>query len=321
MNLSLVLSMPEQIPKSEELVFKEKFIERYSKLTDFEEFKKYSLSFLRRSIRVNTLKISVNEIKKRMSRDFELTPVPWCKQGFWIDHVKGRRAIGNTIEHALGYIYVQEAASMIPPIVLDPKPGEIVLDMCAAPGSKSSQIAALMKNKGILVANDIKGDRIASLGINVQRMGISNILITQMSGERFKGSEFDKILVDAPCSGTGTIRKSLKTLNLWNPNTIKRIAGLQRKLIDTAFNCLKKGGTLVYSTCSLEPEEDEGVVNYLINKYKNAKLQDIELNIKRSPAVLRFEDDIYSKEIKKCLRIWPQDNDTEGFFVAKIRKV
>jgi len=316
--------MPKLMPNWQEIQFKEKFIERYSKLTDFETFKKYSLSFLRRSIRVNTLKISVEKLKKRLEKNWLLTSIPWCKQGFWIEH-KGRekrRDIGNLIEHTLGYFYVQEAASMIPPIVLEPKPGEIILDMCASPGSKASQIAQYMQNKGILIANDYKGERMKPLGINLQRMGISNAIITLMQGRYFKDFKFDRILVDAPCSGTGTIRKSLKTLLIWNPNVVKRLCGTQRQLIETAFNNLKKNGILVYSTCSLEPEEDEGIINFLLEKYPNAKLQEIKLpGLKTSPTILEFENQKYNPEIKKCLRIWPQDNDTEGFFVAKIKKL
>src|SRR3989344_1303211 len=132
--------MPRLMPNHKELEaqFKPKFIERYSKITNFEEFKKYSLSFMRRSIRVNTIKISVKELVKRLENDWNLEPIPWCKEGFWIEH-KGnsegekRRDIGNLPEHALGYIYVQEAASMIPPVILDPKPGEIILDTCSSP--------------------------------------------------------------------------------------------------------------------------------------------------------------------------------------------
>jgi NOL1/NOP2/sun family putative RNA methylase len=299
--------------------FKKKFIERYSRLTDWDSFKKYSLTYLRRSIRVNTLKISAANLKKRLV-NWRLSQIPWCKEGFWIEHKKGRRDIGNTLEHALGYIYVQEAASMIPPIVLDAKEGEIVLDMCASPGSKSSQIGAMMENKGLLVANDITTARMKPLAINLQRMGLTNHVISMTPGRFIKDFEFDRILVDAPCSGTGTIRKSFKTLLIWNPVMIKRLAGTQKQLIESAFNNLKKNGILVYSTCSLEPEEDEGVVDFLIKKYPDAKLQDIELNIKRSPAILEFEGQRYSEEVKKCLRIWPQDNDTEGFFVAKIKK-
>ncbi len=300
--------------------FKEKFIEHYSKLTDWKEFKKYSTSFLRRSVRVNTLKISVSDLKKKMT-NWKFRQIPWCKNSFWIEHKTGRRDIGNTTEHGLGYIYVQEAASMIPAIVLNPKQDEIILDMCASPGSKTSQIAGLMKNKGLLVANDISPLKINPLSINLQRMGVTNSIITMMKGQFFKNLEFDRILVDAPCSGTGAIRKSLKTLRIWNPGMIRQFARTQKQLIETAFRNLKKGGTLVYSTCSLEPEEDEAVIDFLIKKYPDAKLQEIKLNIKRSPAILEFKKQKYSSEIKKSLRIWPQDNDTTGFFVAKLRKI
>ena len=307
----------------ESVEFKQKFIERYSKLTDFEEFKKYSLEFLRRSVRVNTLKISIDECKKRLEeKGWNLKQIPWCNEGYWVEHKEGRRDIGNNIEHALGYIYVQEAASMIPPVVLDPKPNEIILDMCAAPGSKSSQIAQYMENEGILVANDYKGIRIAPLGINLQMCGVRNAIITLMEGRWFKDIKFDRILVDAPCSGTGKIRKSFKTLRIWNPDVVRRLAGQQRQLIETAFNILEEEGILVYSTCSCEPEEDEGIIDYLVDKYDNAKIEKINLEgLKRSKAILEFEGNEYSKEIQNCLRIWPQDNDTEGFFVAKIRKL
>ena len=310
------------MPNWQEIEFKDKFAERYSKLTDFEEFKKYSLSFLRRSIRVNTLKIPVSDLKKRLEKDWKLDQIPWCREGFWIKAKKGeRRDVGNLTEHLLGYIYVQEAVSMIPPIVLDPKPGETILDIAASPGSKATQIAQYMQNKGILVANDYKADRMKPLCINLQRMGITNSIVTLMQGRLFKGFQFDKMLVDAPCSGTGTIRKSIKTLRIWNPNMVKRLAGTQRQLLETAFNNLNKDGILVYSTCTLEPEEDEGIIDFLLEKYPNAKLEEIKLNgLKRSPAILEFEDKEYNPEIKKCLRLWPQDNDTEGFFIAKIKK-
>jgi len=161
----IIMHKLERMPNADDIEFKQKFIEHYSKLTDFDTFKKYCLSFLRRSIRVNTLKISIPQLVKRIEKDWELTQIPWCKQGFWMEHrgigEEKRRDIGNLSEHALGYFYVQEAASMIPPVVLGPKPGETILDMCAAPGSKASQIAQYMKNKGILIANDYLGIRLA----------------------------------------------------------------------------------------------------------------------------------------------------------------
>jgi tRNA (cytosine49-C5)-methyltransferase len=314
---------PEQIPKTDELEWKPKFVERYSLLTDLEEFKKYSLAWIRKGIRVNTLKISVAELKKRLEKEWNLIPVPWCKEGFWIDHRgKGeekRYDIGNLIEHSLGYIYVQEPASMLPPVVLDPQPREVILDMAAAPGSKTTQIGMYMENKGVLVANDITSDRLASLGINLQRCGVRNAVITKTYGQKVKG-EYDRILVDAPCSGTGTIRKSLKTLMIWNPDMVVRLSQTQKKMLQHAWSLVKPGGTVVYSTCTMEPEEDEGVVSWFLENNKDAEIQDIKLDIKRSEPVKEFNGVKFHPDVKKCLRIWPQDNDTEGFFVCKIRK-
>ena len=305
-------------PNASKIIFKEKFIERYSKWTDFNEFRKYSLSFLRKSIRVNTLKITVEELKARLEKDWQLTPIPFCREGFWIEGK--RRDVGNLPEHVLGYIYVQEAASMIPPVVLDPRHGEIVLDMAAAPGSKTTQLAQYMNNKGLIVANDIDPKRLRVLEMNCQRCGATNVVRTNMHGYRTDEIKFDKILLDAPCSGIGTIRKSVKTINMWNPNMVKKIAGTQRKLIETAFEMLKPGGEMVYSTCTLEPEENEGIVDFLLKKYPEAKVMPIKLDIKRSECILEFEGRHYDGSIKDCLRIWPQDNDTEGFFVARIGK-
>ncbi|MBU4502967.1 MAG: NOL1/NOP2/sun family putative RNA methylase [Nanoarchaeota archaeon] len=294
--------------------WKEKFLERYKELTDLDEFLDYSLRPLRKSIRVNTLKTSVNEIKKR----FKLQQIPWCKEGFWLEG----EAIGNTKEHFLGYIYMQESASMIPPEVLNPKEDDKVLDLCASPGSKTTQTAAKMNNEGLIIANDNQISRLKPLQINLQRCGVSNTVITLMEGRWFRNypMQFDKIMVDAPCSGIGTIRKSLKTIQWWNQNFIKQMAGIQKQLLRIGFERLKEGGTLVYSTCTLEPEENEGVVDSLLTEHKNAKLEKINLDIKSSKPVLEFEGQKYSPDIKKCLRIWPQENDTEGFFVAKIRK-
>jgi len=307
----------------DKIKFKDKFVERYSKLTDWEKFKEISLTYLRRSIRVNTLKCSVKECKERLNAiGWKLKQIPWCKEGFWVEHETGRLDIGNTKEHLLGYYYVQEAASMIPPIVLDPKPKEVVLDMCSAPGSKASQIAQYMENRGVLIANDFTGMRLAPLGINLQRCGVTNNIVTKMYGQWFKEQIFDRILVDAPCSGTGTIRKSLKTLRIWNPTMVQRLSHVQKKLIETGFNALNPNGVMVYSTCSLEPEEDEAVVDSLLQKYDNAKVEEFKLSgLKRSENVLEFDGHKYSDEVKKTLRIWPQDNDTEGFYVCKIRKL
>ena len=295
--------------------FKDKFLEKYSKYTDIEKFKEYSLKNLRKSIRVNTLKIDIQDLKKRLEEyennsdiNYNLEQIPWCKEGFFIEG----KAIGNLKEHFLGYFYIQEGASMIPAQILNPGE-ELVLDMCAAPGSKTTQLASIMKNKGLIVANDIEIKRLKALSLNLQRCGVSNTVMTYMKGYHIK-ERFDKILLDAPCSGTGIIRKSLHTLEIWNQNMLKKLSNDQKRLLVSGFECLNEDGILVYSTCSIDKDENEDVIQYLLDKYDNIKLENIEIDIKRSEVLSD------NKELKKCLRIWPQDNNSSGFFVAKIRK-
>ncbi len=313
------------MPNAEKVEFKPEFIERYSKLTDWNEFKKISLSFLRKSIRINTLKIPIKDcLAKLKQKNWKLTQIPWYEAGFWIEHNE-RRDVGNLFEHHMGYIYVQEAASMIPPIVLAPQKHEIVLDLAAAPGSKTTQLAQLMQNTGIIVANDYKAARLAALDVNVQRVSATNVITTLMFGQQLKNIQFDKILLDAPCSGTGTIAKSLKTIQMWNPLMVKRLAKQQLQLLENAWKLLKPSGTLVYSTCTLEPEENEGVINSFLKNHNNAITDEIKKDelpgLKKSKAITKFDAQEYNKQIKNCLRIWPQDNYTEGFFVARIKKL
>jgi len=311
-------------PIPQTITFKPAFEERYRTLlgSRYEEFIRYSSSYIRKCIRVNTLKRGVEALKERLEKSWSLTPVPWCPEGRWIEHkAEERYDIGNIPEHQLGYFYVQEAASMIPPVVLCPRPGERVLDLCAAPGSKTSQLAQYMRNEGVLVANDIQGARLKPLGLNLQRCGVTNTIVTLNANRRFAPGSFDRVLVDAPCSGTGTIRRSLKTMMMWSPGLVRRMAAEQRRLLQLGFDLLKPGGTLVYSTCTLEPEEDEGVVTWLLEKNPEARLEPIELDIKRSPANREWDGKTYHKDIGNVLRIYPQDNDTEGFFIARIQKM
>ncbi|MGV8169128.1 MAG: NOL1/NOP2/sun family putative RNA methylase [Candidatus Nanoarchaeia archaeon] len=312
-------------PRHKKVNLKPEFEERYRKLlgSKYDDFIEYSSKYIRKSIRVNTLKISAKDLKKRLSEEWTLEQVPWCKEGFWITYREGLRFdIGNLPEHQLGYVYVQDAASMIPPVVLSPNEEDVVLDLCAAPGSKTTQLAQYMNNKGLLIANDSQGSRLSALGINLQRCGVLNAIITKMDGERLtkKSEMFDKILVDAPCSGTGTIRRNYKIAEMWSPGLVKRMAAIQYRLLKNSFVLLKTGGELVYSTCTLEPEEDEEIIDKLLKEFPNADVMDIKLDIKRSPAVTSFNGKTYDSRVEKCLRIYPQDNDSEGFFVAKIKK-
>jgi tRNA (cytosine49-C5)-methyltransferase len=314
---------PEQNPISKKIKITKKFEERYRELLGdrYDEFVEYSFAYLRRCVRLNTLKIDFDVAVERLKKKLKLIPIPWCEVGFWVeDKEKERYDFGNMIEHQLGYFYLQEAASMIPAIVLDIDEGMKVLDMCAAPGSKTSQIAQYMDNTGVLIANDISFARLKALGANLQKLGVFNGVITNLNGAYYNKPEFDRVLVDAPCSGTGTIRKSFKVLDMWSPGLVKKFSHIQKNLIKTGFNALKSGGVMVYSTCTQEPEENEAIVTWLLENFKNAELMDIELKIKRSPALTKWQNLKFHKDISKCLRIYPQDNDSEGFFVAKIRK-
>lgn len=314
--------MIEPIPQDVQI--KPAFAERYQELlgSRYDEFMKYSLSYIRKCIRVNTLKTSVEEVERRLGPRWNLEPISWCPEGFFISFRDGKRFdIGNIPEHQLGYFYVQDAASMIPPVVLDPQPGDAVLDLCSAPGSKTTQIAAMMKNKGVLVANDIDVQRIKPLGMNLNRSGVTNCVVVTRGNKKFESEFFDRVLVDAPCSGTGTIRRSLKTLMMWSPGLVKKLSRIQKKLILRGFETLKPGGTMVYSTCTLEPEENEAVVSWLLENNPDAEVLPIDIDIVRSDAVTEWQGKEYDKQVANCLRILPQDNDTEGFFVAKLRKI
>jgi NOL1/NOP2/sun family putative RNA methylase len=263
----------------------------------------------------------VDQILKKLDSEWLLRNIPWIVEGFFIEHKEGKRKdIGNIMEHNQGHFYIQEAASMIPVLALNPKPGENVLDMCASPGSKTTQIAQMMNNKGKIIAADVRDDRIAILKRNISRLGVKNCEIVKKSGQQFKDVLFDKILVDAPCSGTGTMREQ-EEIDKWNPKIFERVSFEQKSLLHSAYCVLKKGGLLVYSTCSLEPEENELVIDWLLKRHKKTHLEEIKIpNLNRSEPILEYKEMKIDSRIKSCLRLWPQDNDTSGFFVAKIRK-
>ena len=236
--------------------------------------------------------------------------------------------MGNSLEHLLGYYYIQELASMLPILALSPKQGELFLDLCASPGSKTTQSASFMENKGTIIANEINIQREKILCSNLERCGVANAIVTRKEGEelckRFKQKKiyFDKILVDAPCSGEGTLRSTPKTYLMWNIKTIRGLPRIQKRLCESAFEILKEGGEMVYSTCTHAPEENEEVVDFMLQRFSGEiKIEKVSLPIKARSGMVSWEDKKYDKEIIKCHRIYPQDNDTEGFFLAKFKKI
>ena len=280
------------------------------------------------SIRVNTLKISIEELKKRLKTKWKIKqPFKENPEIIIIESKLIPGELGKAREHLLGYYYIQEISSMMPIIALNPKEEELFIDLCAAPGSKTTQAVAYMKNRGTVIANDASMGRISILSTNIQRCGVTNTVITKTPGELLckKLSELkinpDKILVDAPCSGEGTIRSSIQSTKMFSNNLIRKLSKIQKALVKFAIEVLKIDGELVYSTCTHAPEENEEIVSYILENYPEMEIQKINLPIKTRPGIKEWQGRKFHPDVIKSARIYPQDNDTEGFFIAKFRKV
>ena len=274
---------------------------------------------LRRSIRVNTLKISVADFLALVSPyNWQLTPVPWCEEGFWIERDDEEALpLGSTAEHLSGLFYIQEASSMLPVAALfaDGNTPERVMDVAAAPGSKTTQIAARMGNHGAILANEFSASRVKVLHANISRCGIHNVALTHFDGRVFGAAlpeAFDAILLDAPCSGEGVVRKDPDALKNWSVESNLDIAATQRELIDSAFHALRPGGTLVYSTCTLNRDENEDVCLWLKAQYPDA--------VEFLPLGELFSSAKEALTPEGFLHVFPQIYGCEGFFVARLRK-
>ncbi len=245
-------------------------------------------------IRVNTLKIKPRELISRLKeKGFEFKKIDGINYGFQL--VEEPFSISSTIEHLLGYFYIQDKASMFPVIELDPRPTEIVLDPTSAPGGKTTHISQLMNNNGVVIASDPNKERIKSLLFNIQRLGIKNVAVFNIDAREVKkiGLKYDKILIDAPCSATGTMWKEKKRAKEVNLHKVNLYSNLQKEIVEKTSKVLKEGGKMVYSTCSMEPEENEDVVE--------------------------FAKTIGFKLIKKRT-FFPHTDNTIGFFYAVLKK-
>ena len=292
------------------------------KPVDEEEFISACLTPLRKSIRVNSLKVSLNDFYKiAESYQLKLNAIPWCKEGFWVEteaasNLDVNESLGNLPEHIQGLFYIQEASSMLPPIALlnaEKLESPMILDLAAAPGSKTSQMAAMVNNQGLILANELSASRVKVLYSNLVRCGVSNTCMSQFDGrklgDRLEGL-FDYVLLDAPCGGEGTIRKDPQALVDWNLDKVVEISELQKELILTAYRCLKPGGKLVYSTCTLSPEENQQVANYLVEHTGADVLSLTNL----------FDGAEKATTKEGYLHVLPHIYDSEGFFVAAFSK-
>jgi NOL1/NOP2/sun family putative RNA methylase len=226
------------------------------------------------------------------------------------------------IEHILGYIHIQEEVSMVPPIVLDPKPGEWILDLCAAPGSKTTHISQMMDNRGLVIANEPSLARITSLRSNCERLGAINVAITRYDGRRFPDQQFDRILVDAPCSSEGMARKDPEVLTRCSLKRSLDIQVLQKGLLKRAVQLTRSGGIVIYSTCTYAPEENEAVVGGVLGQFRDmVRLEKVSVpGLKECSGLSEWNGTEFGDELKNCARYYSHQNDTGGFFVAKLVK-
>ncbi len=308
------------------------FLDRLEKIVGRSNLESVLKTFTEKptTFRVNTLKTDKNTVLQVLKeKGITVKRVPWFGDAFILTN-KSQKAVVDLDLFAEGHIYLQSLASMAPPVVLDPQPGERVLDLTAAPGSKTSQMAAMMGQTGELVANDIHPIRAERLAHNMTMLGVDaqvddwSFTLHREDGESLVEQYqeyFDKILVDAPCSGESRfIAGKSPTYRFWNENYVRKMAFEQQKLLMAAWRSLKPGGTLVYSTCTLSPEENERRIDKFLGSVPDAQVQTCTIpGLKMLPPVMKWEGEQYSPEVKKTLRMFPT-NEIEGFFVAKINK-
>lgn len=297
----------------------QKFCEEMKRILG-DEYEAYLASMNDRrkyGLRVNTSKISVSEFERICP--FELRRIPYVNNGFYYE--EGVQPAKHPYYFA-GLYYLQDPSAMTPASRLPVEPGDAVLDLCAAPGGKATELAAKLGGTGILVANDISSKRAKALLKNIELFGVENSFIVTENpaklGKYFSGF-FDKILIDAPCSGEGMFRKEPSMIKAWEQNSPEFYSGLQCEILEQALLLLKEGGMLLYSTCTFSPLEDEGSVEYLLSLDPELRLVEMEGYsgfVKGNPELIGSSD----PEIKKCVRIFPHKLDGEGHFLALFQK-
>lgn len=276
------------------------------------------------TIRTNTLKTKRKDLAKVLiTRGVNLDPVAaWSKVGLKI--YESPVPIGATPEYLAGHYILQSPSSFLPVMTLAPQPHERILDMAAAPGGKTSYIAQLMKNTGVLVANDIKKERLKSLNANLHRLGVSNAVCVCNDGRKIPNmyKKFDRVLLDAPCTGLGVIARDPSIKAKKTIKDVLKHSHLQKELILAAIDVVdahsKTGGYMVYSTCSISVEENEWVVDYAL-KNRHVKLVETGLEV-GEPGLVCYKEHRFHPSLKNCKRVYPHTHNMDGFFVAKFRK-
>ncbi|HQE97278.1 MAG TPA: RsmB/NOP family class I SAM-dependent RNA methyltransferase [Methanothrix sp.] len=298
------------------------FLDRYRDMVpDWEAFRAVQSRPLKSSARINTLKVERAVLLERLEKQgLDSRPFQWYPLGLKLDV----ESPGKLLESLLGFIHIQEELSMVPPLVLDPRPGESILDLCASPGSKTTQISAMMENRGLIIANEPSLARVAALRSNCERLGAMNVAITRYDGRNFPRGLFHRVLVDAPCSAEGRERRGPGVIARGSCRRSLDLQALQIGLLKSALRLTRPGGVVVYSTCTYAPEENEMVVQALLDEaseYGGARLEQVRIpGLQECPGLEEWNGASLSREMRSAARYYPHINDTGGFFVAKIIK-
>jgi NOL1/NOP2/sun family putative RNA methylase len=305
---------------------REQWVDRTGQALGLSKSETEPLLYIRRtqSFRVNRLKASDVSIAGLRNRSLLNQPIRWCKSGYALENATERLADGHFLEE--GVVYIQNAASWLPVLTLDPQPNEHILDVCAAPGGKAAHIQAITDNGSTLVCNDNSRPRLAKLQANMLRLGATAAYTlhdaTKLS-RVFEPYSFDRVLLDAPCSGEGLMTlhpEDAKLFDSWSVAHIRRLSALQKKILHESWQVLKSGGTLVYSTCTMAPEENEAVIDYFLRTHADAELLPITIQLEgRIPTVATWNNKSFTRDLSGCLRLQPSKL-TEAFFVAHLRK-
>lgn len=275
---------------------------------------------------VNTLRVGVEDARARLAVDgVAAQPVPWYSRGL---RVLGDGRPGKTLGYITGLVHIQEEVSMLPVAILDPQPGDRLLDLCSAPGNKTVQAAVHMGDRGTVVANDLHRSRVGMVVRNIERLGITNTIVTRFDGSSLPSDVglFDRVIADVPCSCEGTIRKNLEILQREHD---ERWVGPQKALLRKAIQRCRPGGRIVYSTCTFAPEENEAVVDAMLHEYEGAiRVLPASVDAVGGPSLFRgapglvdWQGARYHPSLERTLRVWPHHNDTGGFFVALLERL
>ena len=269
------------------------------------------------ALRINPSKTDTDRFTEETS--FHLQPVPWEANGFYYEK---EDQPGKHPYHEAGVYYIQEPSAMAPAAYLDAQPGEKVLDLCAAPGGKSTQIAAAMQGKGLLVSNEIHPARAKILSENMERMGVKNVMVTNESPQTLAGmfmEYFDRIMVDAPCSGEGMFRKNEQACEEWSPENVQVCAARQQEILACAASMLRPGGRMVYSTCTFAPEENEGTISRFLEQHPQFHIVPVKKYPGMADGVAAWTKHP-AAEIGDTIRLFPHHLHGEGHFVAVLEK-